>query len=113
MGRIKSKHIELGLVIIGLLLVIGIKLIDFGTADSQIDESTQSEVAVPIAEQVEKATIKVYITGEVYMPGVYEVPEDGRVEDVVKMAGGLTSEADTYAINLAQRVYDTQQISVY
>ncbi len=113
MGKIKSNHIELGLVIVVLLLVIGIKAIDFGTHENRIDESTQSEVAVPITVDTAETRIKVYITGAVYMPGVYELPEDSRVEDVVKMAGGLTSDADTYAINLAQKVYDTQQISVY
>ena len=45
--------------------------------------------------------LPVYITGEVYMPGVYRVKAGQILDDLVKIAGGLTDEAASEAINLA------------
>lgn len=57
-------------------------------------------------------TIKVYITGAVVSPGVYEVQEGARVDDVLQLAGGQTEEADLLRLNLAAYVSDAQQIIV-
>ncbi len=62
-------------------------------------------------EHIER-TIKVYIVGEVAKPGVYEVDEEGRIEDVIQLAGGLTAMADTDAINLASRLMDGEKIVI-
>ena len=62
------------------------------------------------AEQLEAVVddpvmITVHIEGEVASPGVYELQEGARVNDLVLMAGGLTPEADR-KINLAQKLQD-------
>ena len=49
---------------------------------------------------------KVYVTGEVAQPGVYEIAPGDRVIDVVTRAGGLTPEAEALRINLAVRLRD-------
>lgn len=54
----------------------------------------------------------VHITGEVKSPGVYEVTEGSRVNDVVKMAGGVTENADLDVINLAAYVKDAEKIVI-
>jgi competence protein ComEA len=54
----------------------------------------------------------IYITGAVANPGVYEVPRDSRVKDVVQIAGGLLPSADTNAINLAAKITDGQKLIV-
>jgi len=57
-------------------------------------------------------TIKVYVTGEVINPGVYELSSGSRIDDALKVAGGATEEADLLRINLAAYVKDAQQIII-
>lgn len=110
--KVKGKIIELSILAAVLLLVLGVKLFDYYTAEKEVvDLSESSTVAIPIEEEVEM--ISVHIVGAVHMPDVYEVPRDSRVKEVVEMAGGLTSEADEVGINMAGKVYDTQQIIIY
>jgi competence protein ComEA len=54
----------------------------------------------------------VHVTGAVRKPGVYEVPEDGRVQLALRLAGGPTGQADLAAINLAAPLQDGQQVLV-
>lgn len=56
----------------------------------------------------EKEEIKymVDIKGEVVAPGTYELKNTSRVIDVIKIAGGLTENADTTVINLSKRIED-------
>jgi len=54
----------------------------------------------------------VYITGEVRRPGTYKLPPGSRIEDAIRSAGGLTSRANTIAINLARRLQDEMQFNV-
>lgn len=60
-----------------------------------------------------KNSIKVYIIGEVSNPGVYEMEEGARIEDVVNAAGGFTDMAYDRSVNLAAKVSDEQQIIIY
>jgi len=52
------------------------------------------------------------VKGEVSKPGVYEMPADSRVNDVIQKAGGFTNEADETQVNLAQRVHDEMIIVI-
>ncbi|MDP9801694.1 competence protein ComEA [Arcanobacterium wilhelmae] len=54
----------------------------------------------------------VYISGAVVRPGVVTVPQGARIDDVVKAAGGFAQQADTSAVNLAEKVEDSQHIHV-
>jgi len=63
-------------------------------------------------EQEETTEIKVYITGEIKNPGVYSADDDNRIEDIVKMAGGFTEEADIESINMAKYVKDADHIVI-
>lgn len=56
--------------------------------------------------------IKVYITGEITYPGVYEIVKGARLEDVVELAGGVTADADLNKINLAKKVIDEQHVII-
>ena len=54
--------------------------------------------------------IKVYLSGDIENPGVYLLPVDSRVEDLVHLAKIIISqEAD---INLASKLYDGQHIQI-
>lgn len=56
--------------------------------------------------------IRVYVSGAVRTPGVYSVRAGDRVVDAVGAAGGPAADADTEAINFAQRVQDEGQVYV-
>ena len=56
--------------------------------------------------------IMVYICGAVKNPGVYTVDVDCRLCDVVDAAGGLLPDADEKSLNLAEIVWDGEQIIV-
>lgn len=60
--------------------------------------------------------VKVDIEGAVEQPGIYEMTNDSRIQDVLITAGGMTPKANrTYVsqnINLAQKVYDGLKIFI-
>lgn len=64
-------------------------------------------------EKEEVSTVIVDIKGMVNNPGVYEVENGKRINDVINMAGGLTENADTSNINLAKMVTDEMTIVIY
>jgi competence protein ComEA len=56
--------------------------------------------------------VLVHVVGAVRRPGLYELPENSRVADAVKRAGGTTAKADVALVNLAAPVADGTQIVV-
>ncbi len=63
-------------------------------------------------EESDSAGVYVYVTGAVKNPGVYEVPSDTRVFQVIDKAGGFTEGADAERLNLASIVQDGSVIRV-
>lgn len=67
-----------------------------------------------VAGEISGRRIQVEASGAVEKPGVYDMPYDSRVKDVLIIAGGLVSKADrnyiSKNINLAQRVVDGGKI---
>lgn len=53
-----------------------------------------------------------YVTGAVNNPGVYRLPQDSRVYQLVEKAGGLTPKADSAAVNLAAKLNDGCHVHV-
>lgn len=53
------------------------------------------------------------IKGEVKNPGIYEVNSGTRINDVIKLSGGLTKNADVSIINLSKKVTDEMVIKIY
>ncbi len=54
--------------------------------------------------------IRVYVSGAVHSPDVYELPAGAIVRDAIQAAGGATGEADLSAINLALPLADGMHI---
>ena len=71
---------------------------------------------LPAEEVVEEATLFVHLEGAVEKPGVYELPVNARVNDLLIRAGGLSAEADrewvAKNLNLAQKLSDGVKIYV-
>ena len=59
-----------------------------------------------------KALAKVYVSGAVAVPGLYQVEQGMRVADVLALAGGVDESADLQKVNLAQKCKDGMQIKV-
>ena len=78
--------------------------------------SVQGESTVETQEYVEnseKSGVYVYICGEVINPGVYELSGDSRIYEAVDAAGGFTENAARESVNLASKVSDGMQITIY
>ena len=78
------------------------------TGTGKSPSETQVEV-----DNSKAAGIYVYICGEVANPGVYELSEDSRIYEAVDAAGGFTENAARESINLASKVSDGMQITIY
>ena len=75
----------------------------------------QSITPLPTPTSAPTATpqpIQVYVSGAVTQPGVYALPWDSRVQEAIAAAGGPALDADLVRVNLAERVYDEQQVYV-
>ena len=92
-----------------------------GTADEAIvlippgesvAEFSELEAAEQAAETrvAEPQTVYVYVCGAVWTPGVVEVPEGSRAAEALELAGGMTTEADPFYVNLAETVTDGQKL---
>jgi competence protein ComEA len=56
--------------------------------------------------------IKVFISGEVVNPAVYDLPAESIIEDIVQLAGGFSETADRDVVNLALRLSDGLHVHV-
>ena len=73
------------------------------------DESAFLTVESRTGEEDEAQAVFVHICGEVAYPGVYEVPKESRLCDVLLLAGGFTEAAAMDSVNLAGQVSDGMQ----
>lgn len=107
-----EKTIFLGLILIACYFAGGL----FGL-------SKTSEALPPVFEPAQRekplsgfaksaAFILVHVSGEVKKPGVLRVPQNARVQDALKLAGGASEKADLSALNLAQKLSDGEQVWV-
>ena len=78
------------------------------SASEKEEKSQKSEAE----EVVEKDLITVDVKGAVKSPGIYDLLVGSRIHDAVQKAGGLTDNADSKSINLAQRISDEALVYV-
>ena len=77
------------------------------------DSSSEKEVKKEEKEEpLEQDLITVDVKGAVKSPGIYDLPVGSRVHDAVQKAGGLTEEADSKSLNLAQKISDEALVYV-
>ena len=80
---------------------------------SNKEEIEQFDNKVDDSENQLFEVVKVDIKGEVKKPGVYELESSKRINDVIKLAGGLTNNADTSVTNLSKKITDEMVIIIY
>lgn len=74
-------------------------------------KTAQKSISKPTKTANSKWLI-VDVEGAVNKPGVYRLLATARVYDAIQHAGGLTEQADTSAINQAQKLHDQSQVFV-
>jgi competence protein ComEA len=72
----------------------------------------QNDGDVIILSNPASVEIAVEVRGEVANPGVYRLPEDARLIDLLEAAGGATQAADLAAHNLARRIDDAEIVTI-
>lgn len=83
-----------------------VSLVDEGNLDEDQDIDSKKE------ESTNDSIKKVYISGEINKPGVYQIKDGDRLEDLINEAGGLTDKASEKTLNLAQRLDDQMKIYI-
>ncbi|WP_105300478.1 helix-hairpin-helix domain-containing protein [Anaerococcus marasmi] len=83
-----------------------ISLVDEDNLDEDQDIDSKKE------ESANDSIKKVYISGEINKPGVYQIKDGDRLEDLINEAGGLTDKASEKTLNLAQRLDDQMKIYI-
>ena len=79
------------------------------TKKKQQKEETKSQKNLA-SEELEFLTVDV--KGAVKNPGIYQLKKTSRINDAIQKAGGLTTDADSKSINLAQKLTDEAVIYV-
>ena len=110
----------LGLALSGFFLLkpssqTPVKETNLQTEVSAVSKDSSSEKEVKKEEKdesPEQDLITVDVKGAVKSPGIYDLPVGSRVHDAVQKAGGLTEEADSKSLNLAQKVSDEALVYV-
>ena len=77
-------------------------------------QDTAAVVPVPAAgtSAVQTQGVKVYVSGAVAKPGLYEVTAGSRATAAIAAAGGMTLEANPDKVNLAKLLKDGMQVNV-
>lgn len=80
--------------------------------DIILENEVKEEV---VAEKKEEVTekVKVDIKGAIKKPGVYELDSNSIINDVIKLAGGLKTNASTKYLNLSKKILDEMVINIY
>lgn len=100
-----------------IILIFGYRFLFTPTASPifEIPEEEIEEIDTVVIEQpssIETNVVFVDVKGAVQRPGVYELQENDRVQQAIALAGGLTSDAASGAINLALKVQDEMVVHV-
>lgn len=98
-----------------LLLIMGmaISLVFMGCgSESKKISLDDSKTTKSVSETNSDGDIFVHVVGEVNSPGIVKVPNGTRLYNVIEKAGGMTKNAQTDYLNLADTVKDGQQIKV-
>lgn len=96
----------IGFILISIIIVLNVK--DTNAKEVIVENDIQTNEIIS-----ENKLVHVDIKGAVKNPGVYEVSSSAIVNDVIKLAGGLTSSGTTKNINLSKKVYDEMVIYIF
>ena len=94
-----------------ILVVCGGYAVQFwGEKESVVPQETALKLETAPVQG--KTLAKVYVSGAVALPGIYQVEPGLRVADVLALAGGADENADLQKVNLAQKCKNGMQVKV-
>lgn len=116
--KLNKYKIPLILCLVGVVLIVG-GLFSSNLLSTPIS-NTAKETSLPkksvVTAQSINPEIKVDLSGAVKNPGVYSLPQDSRIEDVIKLSQGFLASASAEFINktlnLSQKLSDGQKIYI-
>lgn len=113
--KLKTNKILLVCFTIVIVIIVVTEAIIIFYLKYDFSKNEKNEVNELVIEEQTPVETKVFveIKGEVVTPGIYEIKSDKRVLDVIKLADGLTENADTSVINLSKKVLDEMVIVIY
>jgi len=129
MNSLRGKHVLIGAFLLVVTIVMIILIHSSHSSSKEWDQvlpsktsqnkppptathQTSGEMKTTEKPSVPAKSVMVDIKGAVNHPGVFTTNEGARVVDVLKLAGGVTKEADVNQINLAQHITDEMVIFV-
>lgn len=104
-----TKKQQIGILILVVILLFSGKFV----MDGKNKENNKTEKIV--TEKEEKKVndkIKVHIKGAVKTPGVYDMDQDSRINDLVEKAEGFLVNADKNKVFLAKKIKDEETIHI-
>lgn len=81
-----------------------------GVTDGTDAQVTEQQTDESSATSENTGYVYVYVCGAVRQEGVYRLPEGSRINDALILAGGLTEDAASGVLNLAEPVQDGQKL---
>ncbi|KPN79837.1 hypothetical protein RZ56_05070 [Apilactobacillus kunkeei] len=102
---------------LGLVIILIMNKNSDDTGNVATDYSEQSSVvasssSVDHDDSIATKDLYIDVKGEVKHPGVYQIPSNSRVTDVIKEAGGFKADADEQNVNLAKVLNDQDVVVV-
>lgn len=129
--KMKEYKILIGLSLIGLIIAGFFMINGQSSRQSNVAELAQETVTSSEAEseeistgtkknsqkekaepQTESEFLTVDVKGAVKNPGIYQLKKTSRINDAIQKAGGLTTDADSKSVNLAQKLTDEAVVYV-
>jgi competence protein ComEA len=110
-------EVKVALAILIIVLIVGylagniFRTTSINQADSSVGSGVQSDVT-KITTTTLNTKIRIYITGEIQKPGVYEIDNKLRLLDLITLAGQTTPNADLTSCNLAEFLADGMKIQI-
>ena len=114
-----NKTQKIIITIIAIILILGIcyyiyfkderdiNIIEDNSLEiEEVQEETQDE------EEYSDTRIIVYITGAINKEGIYELPVNSRISDLIEKAEGIKEEAYIEKLNLAYKLEDGMKIHI-
>lgn len=108
MDNKQKKLTLLGILLLGCLLTSA-------AADWMQRNQEPQMPAPPLSytdSEIKQTKIKIYVSGAVLEPGLYDLPVGSRAWQAVEAAGGLREDANMEKVNLAKKLKDGNQVNV-
>lgn len=123
LDNLTSKQKKIFIIIVSIVVIIAVYFIYKNTGNnvyvsnegeflnlSNVNNKENNEVVSKEISDEDK--IIIHVDGEVQSPGVVTLKDGSRLEDAIKLSGGLTDYADISKVNLAYVLEDGMKIVI-